>query len=193
MDKPFVLVIDHYPETLACVIAAHLHYLRIGCDQDIAESFNFAMGAAPHSFDVCWMLAGVTFDPELPGGLSEALRASKDIGAVHPLLPGRAVPPFAQGQLVSYAHLPMVALMIRREAWKQVGGYDLQLPIFAREADLGYRLRRQGWDLGLYQECLHTVSRQRPGDPSVTRRFNVAAERNLVAKYGENWADRLNV
>jgi N-acetylglucosaminyl-diphospho-decaprenol L-rhamnosyltransferase len=59
----------------------------------------------------------------------------------HPLLEGRWDP--GAPQEVDWAHGAL--LLVRREAWDAVGGFDASMWMYAEDLDLCWRVRRAGW------------------------------------------------
>jgi hypothetical protein len=184
-ERLFAVVVSGSEMTTDILRYAHCPYLLVGPGITRAETFNFGMKNVPHDFDLVWMLsAGALFHSELPHQLADTLAANSHLGAIHPNMSEEE-----DAGLVLRAWLPMTALMVRREAWIQVGGYDLQLPSYAYGPDLGYRMRGNGWDLAMHPGWLGASAL----NSGSTARIDAFLVRNLIAKHGKNWAKRLEV
>jgi GT2 family glycosyltransferase len=94
--------------------------------------------------------------------LAWASRGSLILGAGNPDS-SRAVP-WAMG----------ACLLIRREAWQSVGGFDEELWMYAEDLDLGWRLRQAGWSTHYVPEATfdhfgEAATRQAWGDDRLAR------------------------
>jgi glycosyltransferase involved in cell wall biosynthesis/GT2 family glycosyltransferase len=78
-------------------------------------------------------------------------------------------------------------LLVRREAFRQVGGFDLRYWLYGEEADLCWRLRQAGWGVHLVPEAAALHVGGASGDPEselIVEHFDRGTERLIQAREG---------
>ena len=76
-------------------------------------------------------------------------------------------------------------LLVRRSAFRQIGGFDEGFFMYFEDVDLGYRLGKSGW-LNVYDpdaEVVHTGAHSTESSNDMLRAHHLSAERFIAKKY----------
>jgi GT2 family glycosyltransferase len=113
-------------------------------------------------------------------------------GVVSPLLGITAMVAWPQGGVLPrWSYLPGCSLLVRAEAYRQVGGIPDRYGMYYEETHLCIQLQKRGWDLWVEPDALvyHRVGEEESGMPSPHHAFYFARN-NLYfwqANFGIPW------
>ncbi len=175
-----ILVVDN-ASTNDSVVQIHLTYPDVPLlvnDRNLGFGGGCNVGiqrALQSGADYVWLLNNDTkVDPHALTALVEKAESNSEIGAVGSVLyhmgePGR-VQAWGGGYVnlwlgVSRHHfvspkgkrmdyLTAASLLLRGEALDQVGGFDEGFFMYWEDSDLGFRLRKEGWQLAVAEDSL---------------------------------------
>jgi GT2 family glycosyltransferase len=112
---------------------------------------------------------------------------------VRQLLPRRPTDP-AQAHTGAVAYVEGACMLIRREAFSAVGGFDEGFFLFFEELDIAQRLRRTGWEVHLVAEASadHEVATSRASTELGGEPYFAASTYRYLAKWrgrrsAESW------
>jgi GT2 family glycosyltransferase len=109
-------------------------------------------------------------------------------GVVNPLLGTTAMTDWPRsGALPRWSYIPGCSLLIRREAYEEVGGLPLEYRMYYEETDLCIRLQRAGWDLWVETDAsvYHSVKSMEKGIPA--RHYAYYFPRNNLYFWNKNF------
>lgn len=94
-----------------------------------------------------WFVTNVTFGPDLPASLLDALESNPKAAAVHPgMNSSHGFINKAKG-IEPASFIEWAAPMIRTEAWEDIGELDEDMPYVHFDLDWSHRAKEKGWGL----------------------------------------------
>jgi len=118
----------------------------------MARAFNAAVTMLEHDYqkpipEYLWFVTNVTFPPDLPASLLDALESRPDAAAVHPAMDS------SHGFInkavnVGGCHfIEWTAPLVRYEAWQEIGQLDENMPYVHFDLDWSHRAKLEDWKL----------------------------------------------
>lgn len=170
-DSTTVLVTEHAPQAQLVANRENLGFGR-ACNQGAQA----AQGAL-----LVFLNPDVLVTPNWLGLLVEHIAAHPEAGIICPttLYPGETPPP-VHTLVGETAAVPGCALMIRRDAWQQLGGFDERYFLYWEDTDLCWRAWLAGWRV--LEDFTALVYHERGGSAG-GRRWDAEATKNSLRTY----------
>lgn len=125
---------------------------------------------------------------------ARASSIGRDLTLVHALRNAVSLPPSLppeRGSIQEAAFFPLACVLMRREAWEEVGGLDERYRFYFEDHDLCWRLRRAGWRLAVRWDAravhLEGGSSRARGPHPWFRQFHESRLRYLRKRYPAGW------
>lgn len=169
----------------------------------MSKAFNRAIRIHELEYEVeekyIWFITNVTFPPNLPASLFEALESNQKAAAVHPAF-NSSHGFINTAKSVTPAHfIEWTAPMVRYSAWEELGELDENMPYVHFDLDWSALAKGEGWQLlidgrfRLDHTYLHIQQPERISQIRAELR-SMAHEKSLAAlvdKWGHNWRQEL--
>jgi len=164
----------------------------------LAKALNGGFKAWANGAEYVWFVTNVLFSPECLQKLIEQMDNNPLMAAITPAFASdhvfcRPIDGCVETKSVNFIEFtaPIVRASVFREHL-----LDEDMPYWGHDLDWGYRVRKHGWQLGVYhgEQLGHIYIRNTQNNQRVTaRRYELRRKTNgetrkaLIRKYGHNW------
>ena len=207
--QPIVLAYDEAgwtEKTTACLIAAgldNIHYADRDGVGSMAKAFNRSAAQVmirEQPPEYIWFVTNVTFPPEMPAALLQAIEADERAIAIHPAFDSDHPHIRQYGQEVRPApFIEWTAPLVWARGWEEVGPLDEAMPYVHFDLDWSRRAAIAGWSLlvdsryrlghtYLWKEAPEPISQLRRSLRSLRHAGSLA---RMEEKWGQDWRTKL--
>lgn len=190
-----------FTQTLKCVEDTGLPYELVSRDGvgNMSRAYNSILMDASWQADYLWFVSNVTFDKEMPFKLAETLEKTGWAG-VHPAM-STSDHKFQWKMGDVPCETPFIewtAPMVRADLFSHEP-LDEMLPYYYMDLDWCYRMRQQGYKVGVDHrvEVSHVYLRNKKEHPigqirkQLRNYWTPISQKHMIEKYGKDWQSKL--
>lgn len=188
-----------FTKTLKCVQDTGLPFELVSRDGvgNMSRAYNSILMDPTWNADYLWFVSNVTFEPDLPYKLGEAI-VKNDWAAIHPAMAGSdhkfQWPDKFNPNPVETSFVEWTAPMVNAELFSE-NPLDEMLPYYYMDLDWCHRVKQKGHKVGVHKgaEIGHTYLRNKQEHPIGTLRkqlrnyWTPISQRHMIEKYGKDW------